>query len=440
MTFHLRKGDLSVLESMSLPDEETKQRGEDIFMRVAESVLAELRSGGSLMGDGGLLQQFTKRVIEMTLELEISTHIESECGNSRNGYRSKNLLTEFGPMEVQIPRDRLGTFRPISTARWERRTSGIDDLVMSLLSRGLTTGEVVDHLREVYDVASTKTTISAITQRVHKEMERWCGRPLQSVYPLLSVDAFPVKVRGTEVVDRRMWAAVATDPAGQMEVLGLWLDAEGPRGNQHSFVTEVFADMRRRGAETVGVVLSGVPDADEAARRAWPSAVVQPAISRTTHAAVRLVKKYDVPALERGFREVLCTASEKEALIAEQALADAWGRRYPRLSEEIHKACNAFAPTLAMDARIRRALISFDVTTVQTMARFRKAARTSAQFPSTSSAMKRMYLLCRSGDFPNNAEQYWDATWHDAQRAFQQAFTQTLAPPVAPIRGTRKIT
>jgi transposase-like protein len=170
---------------------------------VAQLVEQARTAGLQLTGEGGLLQQLTKRVLESALEGEITDHLGYDKGdpagknggNSRNGVRGKTVLTEVGPVELGVPRDRDGTFEPRIVRKRQRRLAGVEDMVISLSAKGLTTGEIAAHLAEVYGAEVSRQTISTITDKVIEGMTEWQNRPLDPVYPVIFLDAVHVKIR-----------------------------------------------------------------------------------------------------------------------------------------------------------------------------------------------------------------------------------------------------
>jgi putative transposase len=202
---------------------------------VDEQLIAQLAgraraNGLELTGENGLLAQLTRRVLESALEGEITDHLGYEShdpagrdgGNSRNGHRSKTVLTEAGPVELDVPRDRDGSFTPKIVAKRQRRMSGVDELVLSLSAKGLTTGEVQAHLAEVYGAQVSRQTISTITDKVIEAMVGWQNRPLDPVYPVIFIDAIHVKIRDGKVANRPIYVALAVTCEGRREILGLW--------------------------------------------------------------------------------------------------------------------------------------------------------------------------------------------------------------------------
>ena len=179
----------------------TAAGGPDVLDAIDEQLLDRLvgrarEDGLQLTGEGGLLAQLTKRLVESALEGELTDHLGygkhdvagRDGGNSRNGYRPKTVLTDVGPVEVEVPRDRDGSFEPKIVAKRQRRLSGVDELVISLSAKGLTTGEVQAHLAEVYGAEVSRQTISTITDKVVEGMAEWQNRPLDPVYPVILVE------------------------------------------------------------------------------------------------------------------------------------------------------------------------------------------------------------------------------------------------------------
>ena len=198
---------------------------------VRELVKAARARGDQLTGPDGLLKSITKQVIESALEEEMTEHVGYDKhavegrngGNSRNGARSKTVLTDnAGPVEVEVPRDRDGTFAPVIVAKRQRRLSDVDAVVLSLYARGLTTGEISAHFAEVYGASVSKDTVSRITDRVVEDMQTWASRPLQPVYAAVFIDAIRVKVRDGQVGNQLFYAAIGVDLGGHRDVLGLW--------------------------------------------------------------------------------------------------------------------------------------------------------------------------------------------------------------------------
>ena len=218
--------------------------------------------GLSLTGPDGLLKQFTKNVLETALNEEMTEHLGHEknrapggreSANVRNGSRPKTVLTAAtGPVEIEVPRDRDGTFEPVIVKKRQRRLTEVDEVVLSLSARGLTTGEISAHFAQIYGASVSKETISRITDRVVEEMAEWQTRPLEAVYAAVFIDAIMVKVRDGQVANRPIYAAIGVSLAGDKDVLGLWA---GTGGEGAKFWMSVLTDIRNRGTRDVFFVV-----------------------------------------------------------------------------------------------------------------------------------------------------------------------------------------
>jgi len=251
---------------------------DELAVELLERARAE---GASLVGPGGLLAELTKRVLEAGLEAEMSEHLGYEpydpaghhSGNSRNGTRSKTVITDVGPVEIGVPRDRAGTFEPVIVAKRRRRLGGVDAMVLSLSAKGLTHGEISAHLEEIYAAKVSKETITRITDSVIETMGEWQNRPLERVYPVVFIDAINVKIREGQVANRPIYVAVGVTVDGERDILGLWA---GEGGEGAKYWLHVLTEIKNRGVADVCIVvcdgLTGLPDAVGAV---WPQTIVQ---------------------------------------------------------------------------------------------------------------------------------------------------------------------
>lgn len=229
----------------------TERSSED--RQLAEELVERARNEGvDLVGPNGLSSGLTKNVLEAGLEAEMSEHLGYDrhdpagknTGNSRNGTRSKNVLTDVGPVEIEVSRDRDGSFEPQLVKKRQRRLTGVDEMVISLVAKGLTTGEVSAHMAEVYGADVSRDTISRITDRILEELSDWVNRPLDRVYPVVFIDAIVVKIRDGQVANRPVYTAIGVNVDGEREILGLWV-RNGGEGAK--FWLQVFTEMKNRG-------------------------------------------------------------------------------------------------------------------------------------------------------------------------------------------------
>src|ERR1700742_1667074 len=300
-----------------------------------ELVRMAREQGLSLTGPDGLLKQLTKTVIETALSEEMTEHLGYEkhdpagagTGNIRNGTRGKTVLTEAsGPVEIEVPRDRAGTFEPQIVKKRQRRLNGVDEIVLSLYAKGLTTGEISAHFAEIYGASVSKETISRITDRVVDEMQAWQSRPLEEVYAAVFIDAIVVKIRDGQVAHRPVYAAIGVTLAGEKDVLGLWA---GQGGEGAKFWLSVLTDLRNRGTRDVFfVVCDGLKGLPEVVANAWPQAIVQTCIVHLLRNTFHLASKKDWDALKRDVKPVYTAVNADAARAALDELADKWGQRY----------------------------------------------------------------------------------------------------------------
>src|ERR687897_1745046 len=347
--------------------------------QLIDRLVGRARDGGlQLTGEGGLLAQLTKRLVESALEGELTDHLGYGChdaagrdgGNSRNGRRPKTVLTEVGPVEIDVPRDRDGSFEPKIVAKRQRRLSGVDELVISLSAKGLTTGEVQAHLAEVYGAQVSRQTISTITDKVVEGMAEWQNRPLDPVYPVVFLDAVHVKLRDGKVANRPIYVALAVTVEGTRDILGLWA---GDGGEGAKFWLHVLTELRNRGVADVCMVvcdgLKGLPDAVEAT---WPQAVVQTCIVHLLRNSFRYASRKDWPAIARDLKPVYQAATEQAALDAFAEFAKEWEGRYPAIVRLWENAWAEFVPFLAFDPEIRTIICTTNA--IESLnARFRRA-------------------------------------------------------------------
>jgi putative transposase len=336
---------------------------------VDEQLITQLagraRAGGlALTGEGGLLAQLTKRLVESALEGEITDHLGYEChdaggrdgGNSRNGHRGKTVLTEVGPVEINVPRDRDGSFDPKIVAKRQRRLSGVDELVISLSAKGLTTGEVQAHLAEVYGAQVSRQTISTITDKVIDGMTAWQNRPLDAVYPVIFIDAINVKIRDGKVANRPIYVALAVTRDGNRDILGLWA---GDGGEGAKYWLQVLTEIKNRGVNDVLMIvcdgLTGLPDA---IATVWPQTITQTCVVHLLRNSFRYAGRQHWDAIAKALRPVYTAPTEAAAMERFIEFTEAWGERYPAIVRLWENAWAEFVPFLAFDTEIRKVICS----------------------------------------------------------------------------------
>lgn len=287
--------------------------------RLKELVEQARAEGLQLTGDGGLLSKLTKLVVESALEGEMDDHLgygKSDpagrgSGNSRNGRRAKNVLTEAGPVELEVPRDRDSSFEPKIVAKRQRRLSGVEDMVISLSAKGLTTGEIAAHLAEVYGADVSKQTISTITERVMEGMAEWQNRPLDPVYPVLFIDCIHVKIREGNVANRPIYVARGVTVDGTRDILGLWVGEHGD-GEGAKYWLRVLSELKNRGVQDVLIVVcDGLKHLPDSIEQVWPQTIVQTCVVHLLRNTYAYASRKDWSEIAKDLKPVYTAPSDR---------------------------------------------------------------------------------------------------------------------------------
>ncbi len=324
--------------------------------------------GLELLGPDGVLTELTSRILSRGLEVEMDDHLGYEkgdpagwgSGNNRNGSYQKTLQTDAGTVGVEMPRDRNASFEPQLIPKHQRRLSGFNELVISLVARGMTVRDTQAHLQEIYGVEVSPELISKVTDAVMPELRAWQSRPLDAVYPVLYLDAIVVKVRSDHVVvNRPVYIAMAIDVDGQKHVLGLWL-GKGDEGAK--FWLGVLTELKNRGVSDVLVAccdgLTGFGDAIESV---WPQATVQTCVVHLIRNSIKYCSWKDRKAVTKALKPIYQAPSIEAAAEALNDFEAEWGDRYPAIVDLWRRNWERFTPFLAFDAAIRKIIYTTDV-------------------------------------------------------------------------------
>jgi len=384
--------------------------------------------GLSLTGPDGLLKQLTKTVLESALNEEMTEHLGYEkhdpagagTGNIRNGTRGKSVLTEAsGQVEIEVPRDRAGTFEPQIVRKRQRRLNGVDQIVLSLYAKGLTTGEISAHFAEIYGASVSRETISRITDKVIEEMNEWAVRPLDEIYAAVFIDAIVVKVRDGQVANRPIYAAIGVTLEGEKDILGLWA---GSGGEGAKFWMSVLTDLRNRGVRDVFfLVCDGLKGLPEVVGNVWPQTIVQTCIIHLIRNTFRLASRKYWDQLKHDVKPIYTAINATAARVALDELSEKWGARYPAIIRLWNNAWEEFIPFLDYDVEIRRVICSTNA--IESLnARYRRAIKARGHFPSEQAALKCLYLVTRSLDPTGTGRARWTMRWKPALNAFAITF------------------
>jgi putative transposase len=358
-------------------------------------------SGTPIDGVDGLLNQMTKAVLERALETEMTHELGYErgdpsgagSGNSRNGHSTKRIATPNGPVTISVPRDRNGGFEPKIVPKRARRLGQIDEMILSLYSRGMTTRDIEAHLQEIYGIEASRELISNITEVVADEIELWRNRPVDEVYPIVYVDGIRIRVRDKGAVTVKVaHLVIGVDVEGRKHALGCWIaEAEGAK-----FWLSVLTQLRNRGLRDILICccdgLSGLP---EAITTAFPDAVVQTCVIHVIRNAMKFVSYQDRKKVAAGMRAIYTAPSLEAAEIELKNFEAAFGEQYPGSVDVWRRAWNEFIPFLDYPAELRR--IVYTTNAIESINfQLRKITKNRGHFPSDEAAMKLLYLGLRN--------------------------------------------
>jgi putative transposase len=359
--------------------------------------LLEGKKPEEILGEGGLVNELTKRLMERVLEGELTDHLGYEKhapegrngGNSRNGRTRKRLKTGTREIDLEVPRDRDGTFEPKLVPKGQRRLPGFDEKVIALYARGMRTREIQGHLKDLYQVEISPDLISTITDAVLEDVRAWQGRPLDACYPIVYLDAIHVKLRaGGHVQNQAVYVALALTMEGDKELLGLWVgEAEGAK-----FWLSVLTELKNRGLRDILIAsidgLSGFP---EAIASVYPKTQVQLCIVHLVRGSLRFVSWKERKAVGRDLREIYRAPSAEAAEQALEAFEARWDERFPMISRKWRVNWANLIPFFDYPPEIRK--VMYTTNAVESLnAQLQKVTKRRGAFPTPDSVRKVLYL------------------------------------------------
>ena len=389
------------VDAAPVPDEDALDQLAGLLPAEALGRAVKGLTADEITGSGGLLTQLAGRVIDAALAGELTDHLGYEPGqaprggtrNMRNGSTPKTLATDLGPVEVNTPRDRNGSFEPQLVAKRQTRLAGLDAKIIDLYAGGMSVRDIQSHLERLYGTTSIgRDTISRITDAVMEVVKEWRHRPLESVYPIVYLDALVVKVRQDRSVQKRVcYLAMGVTVDGDRDVLGLWWqENEGAK-----FWLAVLNDLHHRGVADVLIAcvdaLAGFPEAIEAV---FPKAWVQTCVVHQIRSSMRCVAYQDRKRVAADLRPIYTAPNAEaaeDALDAFDAFDAKWGEKYPMIAESWRARWDYIIPFLSLPADLRKAV--YTTNSIEGLNRqVRKAIKTRGHFPDEDAATKLIYL------------------------------------------------
>ena len=397
-------------------------------------ILDQILAGGSLKpedlaGEDGLFRRLKKALLERALGAELTHHhlgyekgdpAGRGTGNSRNGTSSKALLTDDGEIEIEVPRDRAGTFEPVIVAKGQTRFDGFDEKIISLYGRGMTVREIQGHLAELYGTEVSPDLISKVTDAILDEVREWQSRPLEAIYPVVFFDALRVKIRDEGMVkNKAVYVVLGITASGEKDVLGLWIEqTEGAK-----FWLKVMNDLRNRGvADILIAVVDGLKGFAEAINSVFPKAMVQTCIVHLIRNSLSFVSWKDRKAILPSIKAIYHAENADAALLRLEDFEAEWGKRYPAIGAAWRRAWQHVIPFFAFAPDIRKMI--YTTNAVEALNRsLRKIIKTRGSFPNDEAAMKLLYLAIR------NAGIHWrrPVAWTAAMGQFAIQFGERFA-------------
>jgi putative transposase len=372
-----------------------------------------------------------KALIERALGAELGHHLGYQSGqpkpeasrNQRNGSSAKTVLTDTGPVRLDIPRDREGSFEPILIPKHERRFTGFDDKIIAMYARGMSVREIRAFLSEQYGTEVSAEFISSVTDEVMDEVMAWQNRPLEPMYPVVFFDALRVKIRDEGVVrNKAVYMALAVLPDGTREILGLWIEnTEGAK-----FWMRVFNELRTRGVEDILIAvtdgLKGMPDALEAV---FPATTLQTCIVHLIRHTLSYANWKDRKRIGAVMRPIYGAVNAEAAWQALQQFANGpWGQKYPMIAPAWERAWEHVIPFFAFPPDIRR--IIYTTNAIESVnAQLRKIIKTRGHFPTDEAAIKLLWLAVRNITVNwGRPTHYWTAAMHQFAIVYEERFTR----------------
>ena len=370
--------------------------------KIPKKLLDELLAGGrspeEILGKDGLVQQFTKAIIERAMEAELTDHIGYEkhdpkghgSGNSRNGHSPKTVKGEHGEVPIDVPRDRNGTFEPQIIPKGQTRFEGFDDKIIALYARGMSTRDIKAQLEEMYGVEVSPTLISTVTNAVMDEVKTWQNRPLDPLYPIVYLDAIRVKGRSNanQVENLAVYLAIGINTSGRKEVLGMWI----ARTEGAKFWLNVLTELKSRGLQDIFIAsVDGLKGFPEAIESIYPDTQVQLCMVHMVRNSLKYVSWKLRKEMADDLKTIYQAPTREMAEAALEDFAEKWDATHPTVSRSWRANWERIVPMFGYSAEIRRAI--YTTNAIESLNSYlRKSTRTRGSFPNDEAVMKAVYL------------------------------------------------
>jgi len=373
----------------------------EIMIEQLKADLSKARTYEDLMGRDGAIKKLIAKSLEQMLEGELTEHLGYEkhspigknSGNSRNGKSQKTLKNDNGEIELTVPRDRNGEFDPIIVKKYEKTIGPIEEKIISMYAKGMTTRDIQSHITELYGIDMSPTLVSNITNKIIHLAEEWQNRPLEKIYPIVFLDAIHYKIRdeSRKVTSKAAYTCLAVDIEGHKDLLGLWIgEAEGA-----NFWLNVLTELKNRGVEDVFIAcIDGLKGFPEAINTAFPKTEVQLCVIHQIRNTLKYVASKDQKIFMQELREVYKAPTEEAALLNLDSLEEKWGSKYSLAIKSWRNNWGNLATFFKYPEEIRTVI--YTTNAVEAVHRqFRKVTKSKSLFPNDDALKKMLYLAYR---------------------------------------------
>lgn len=376
-------------------------------MKLTEEMIEQLKADltkaktyEDLMGKGGAIKKLITSSLETMLESELTEHLGYEkyspagknSGNSRNGKNTKTLKNDKGEIDIAVPRDRNGSFDPVVVKKYERTLGPIEDKIISMYAKGMSTRDIQSHIQEIYGMDMSATLISNMTEKIIDLAKQWQNRGLENIYPIVFFDAIHYKVQDEgKVVTKAAYTALGVDINGKKDLLGLWVgQAEGAH-----FWLNIMTELKNRGVEDILIsCIDGLKGFPEAINTVFPKTEIQLCVIHLIRATLKYIAWKDMKAFMKDLKKVYGAPTEEAALMELENLESVWGKKYPLPIKTWKQNWSNAATFLKYPEEVRRLIYTTNI--VESLHRqFRKVTKSKSIFPNDDSLKKMLYLAYR---------------------------------------------
>lgn len=347
------------------------------------------------LGKDGLIKQLSKRILEKALQVEMDDHLgynrydRSELQNARNGAFQKNLITDNGVIELDVPRDRNGVFEPAIVKKKQSRIAGLDQKIVSLYAKGMSLSDIKTQLQELYDADISESLISKITDGVADEVKAWQSRALETIYPIVFFDCLVVKVRHEKrIINKSVYVALGIDLSGRKDILGLWIsENEGAK-----FWLNNLTEMKNRGMNDMLIACTdNLTGMSEAIAAVYPKCEHQLCIVHQIRNSLKFVSYKDRKELVSDLKPIYQASTEEAAQEALDAFDSKWSSQYPQIAKSWYNNWENLVIFLSYPKAIRQ--IIYTTNSIESLnSQLRKVTKNKRVFPSDESVFKTLYL------------------------------------------------